>query len=123
MVYARGPNLNPVDGDSTNGVAHAARVAFEIGCDVGKTTWTGDEASFAQVTSAVPIPLLVAGGAKTNTQDMFAMVEKAMRNGAAGVCMGRQVFAHKSPESVAKALVMIVHQGATAENAMKAVGL
>ena len=123
MVYARGPNLNPVDGDTTNGVAHAARVAFEIGCDVGKTTWTGDEASFAQVTSAVPIPLLVAGGAKTNTQDMLAMVEKAMRNGAAGVCMGRQVFAHKSPESVAKALVMIVHQGATAEDAMKAVGL
>ena len=37
MVYARGPNLQPVDGDSTNGVAHAARVAFEIGCDVGKT--------------------------------------------------------------------------------------
>ena len=93
-----------MDGDSTNGVAHAASVAFEIGCDVGKTTWTGDEASFAQVTAAAPIPLLVAGGAKTNTQDMLAMVEKAMKNGAAGVCMGRQVFAHEQPSIVAKAL-------------------
>lgn len=123
MVYARGPNLNPVGGDATNGVAHAARVAFEIGCDVGKTTWTGDEASFAQVTSAVPIPLLVAGGAKTNAEEMLIMVEKAMQNGASGVCMGRQVFAHQSPELVAKALVMIVHQGKSAEQAMKAVGL
>lgn len=123
MIYARGPNLNIVEGDSTRGVAHAARVAFEIGCDVGKTTWTGDEESFSQVTSAAPIPLLVAGGAKTNTHEMLSMVEKAMKNGAAGVCMGRQVFAHDSPESVAKALMMIVHDGASAEDAIKAVNL
>ena len=79
MVYARGPNLNIVGGDTTNGVAHAARVAFEIGCDVGKTTWTGDGESFARVTGAAPIPLLVAGGAKTNTRDMLTMVEMAIK--------------------------------------------
>ena len=123
MIYARGPNLNVVEGDVTKGVAHAARVAFEIGCDVGKTTWTGDDSSFSQVTSAVPIPLLVAGGAKTNTREMLTMVERAMKNGASGVCMGRQVFAHQSPESVARALMMIVHEGASAEDAMKAVKL
>ena len=123
MIYARGPNLDIVEGDETKGVAHAARVAFEIGCDVGKTTWTGDEVSFSQVTSAVPIPLLVAGGAKTNTREMLTMVEKAMKHGAAGVCMGRQVFAHHSPESVAKALMKIVHEGATAEEAMASVEL
>lgn len=123
MIYARGPNLDIVDGDLTNGVAHAARVAFEIGCDVGKTTWTGDDDSFSQVTAAAPIPLLVAGGAKTNTREMLSMVERAMKNGAAGVCMGRQVFAHESPELVARALVMIVHKGASTEDAMKAVGL
>ena len=124
MVYARGPNLNIVEGDTTNGVAHAARVAFEIGCDVGKTTWTGDEESFALVTGAAPIPLLVAGGAyDPDTRDMLKMVEKAMKNGAAGVCMGRQVFAHESPGLVAKALMMIVHENASAEDAIKATGL
>jgi DhnA family fructose-bisphosphate aldolase class Ia len=123
MVYARGPNLVIDDDDPTNGVAHAARVAFEIGCDVGKTTWTGDEESFSQVTSAVPIPLLIAGGAKDSTLTMLNMVEKAMKNGGAGVCMGRQVFAHDSPLLVAKALMMIVHDNASAEDAMKATGL
>ena len=123
MIYARGPHLDIMEGDATNGVAHAARVAFEIGCDVGKTTWTGDEESFAQVTSGVPIPLLVAGGAKTDTRSMLEMVEKAMKNGAAGVCMGRQVFAHESPGAVAKALMMIVHEDASAEDAINAVGL
>lgn len=123
MVYARGPNLNVVDGDATKGVAHAARVAFEIGCDVGKTTWTGDEASFAQVTAAAPIPLLVAGGAKTNTFEMLTTVRKAMNNGAAGVCMGRQVFAHEQPSAVSRALVLIVHHDASVEEAMEQVGL
>lgn len=123
MVYARGPNLEIDEDDSTNGVAQAARVAFEIGCDVGKTTWTGDEESFSRVTSAVPIPLLVAGGAKNSTHDMLNMVESAMKNGGSGVCMGRQVFAHESPELVAKALMMIVHENASAEDAIKATGL
>ena len=104
-------------------MAHAARVAFEIGCDVGKTTWTGDEDSFARVTRAAPIPLLVAGGAKTNTREMLTMVEKAMNNGAAGVCMGRQVFAHEQPSAVARALVLIVHQNLSADHAMSEVGL
>ena len=123
MIYARGPHLDIMEGDATNGVAHAARVAFEIGCDVGKTTWTGDEESFAHVTSGVPIPLLVAGGAKTNTHSMLKMVEKAMKTGAAGVCMGRQVFAHESPGAVARALMMIVHEDASAEDAISALGL
>ena len=123
MIYARGPHLDIMEGDATNGVAHAARVAFEIGCDIGKTTWTGDEESFAHVTSGVPIPLLVAGGAKTNTHSMLKMVEKAMKTGASGVCMGRQVFAHESPGAVARALMMIVHEDASAEDAISALGL
>ena len=54
---------------------------------------------------------------------MLEMVENAMKNGAAGVCMGRQVFAHESPGAVAKALMMIVHNDASAEDAINAVGL
>ena len=44
-------------------------------------------------------------------------------NGAAGVCMGRQVFAHEQPSAVAKALVLIVHHDASVEEAMEQVGL
>ena len=75
------------------------------------------------MTSAVPIPLLVAGGAKNSTHDMLNMVERAMKNGGSGVCIGRQVFAHESPRLVARALVMIVHEDASAEDAIKATGL
>jgi len=121
MVYARGPHLNPVKDDPTKGQAHAVRLAFELGCDAAKTTWTGDKESFALVTQAAPIPTLVAGGPATN--DSFAvleMVHAAVEAGAAGVCMGRQVFAHEHPERMAKALVAIVHHGATPQDALKA---
>jgi DhnA family fructose-bisphosphate aldolase class Ia len=58
MVYARGPNLNPVEGDLTGCQAHAVRLAFELGCDAAKTTWTGTQASFSHVVAAAPIPLV-----------------------------------------------------------------
>jgi DhnA family fructose-bisphosphate aldolase class Ia len=122
MVYARGPNLNPVEGDTTLGQAHAVRLAFELGCDAAKTTWTGDLQSFSHVTVAAPIPVLVAGGpASENTEDVLHMVELALKAGASGVCMGRQVFAHPNPSAMAKALVMMVHESATAVEAMAAV--
>ena len=34
--------------DSTNGYAHAARIAFELGCDAAKTVWSGDKDSFLE---------------------------------------------------------------------------
>ena len=124
MVYARGPHLNHQIDDTTQSQAHAVRLAFELGCDAAKCVWTGDEASFARVAGSAPIPLLMAGGPSTgDALGVLTMVERALKAGASGVCMGRQVFAHPEPEAMAKALVMMVHHGATAESAMKACGL
>jgi len=93
MIYVRGPNLNLDKNDTTKGIAHAVRLGWELGCDVIKTTWTGDIESFKIVTSSVPIPVLVAGG---EINDDFTktteMVKDAIDAGAAGVCMGRQIF-------------------------------
>ena len=124
MVYARGPYLNPVEGDLTKGQAHAVRLAFELGCDAAKTTWTGDKESFAMVAQAAPIPALVAGGpVSEDSLAVLEMVRDAMDAGAGGVCMGRQVFAHEHPERMARALVLVVHEGMSARDAFKASGL
>lgn len=124
MVYARGPHLNHQPDDITKSQAHAVRLAFELGCDAAKCVWTGDVVSFAKVASSAPIPLLLAGGpASGKTSAVLSMVEEALSAGASGVCMGRQVFDHDNPGAMAKALVMMVHEGASAEAAMNAVGL
>ena len=48
------------------------------------------------------------------------MVRDALDAGASGICMGRQVFAHPNVEAIARALVMLVHQDSTVEEAMNA---
>ncbi len=118
MVYARGTGLNLLTDDDTKGIAHAVRLGFELGCDVVKTSWTGNASSFAKVTAAVPIPVLIAGGDfQMGDLGLLEMIHQAIVAGAAGVCMGRQIFTHPSPEKITRAIVQIVHEGATAEEA------
>lgn len=124
MVYARGEHLSVMEGDATHANAHAVRLAFELGCDAAKTTWTGDKESFLHVTSAAPIPVLVAGGPSSgDSKAILSMVSQALESGASGICMGRQVFGHPNVESIARALVMMVHHDATIEQAMSACNL
>ena len=46
------------------------------------------------------------------------MIREALDSGASGVCMGRQVFGHPHIESIAKAIVMLVHQDASVDEAI-----
>lgn len=114
MMYARGENLQ-ITNDPTKGVAHAVRLGWELGCDVVKTTWTGDIESFEIVTSGVPIPVLIAGGVTSNGSvdeeiNLLKMVKQSILAGGAGVCMGRQVFSHVNPAGIANAIRAVVHE-------------
>ena len=124
MIYPRGENLDIMDGDDTQGAAHAARLAFELGCDVVKTKWTGSVESFRKVTSAVPIPVLIAGGpAGSSTEEILTIVYQAMQAGGGGVCMGRSVFSHENPSKMVTALRAIIHDGAGVNQAIESAGL
>jgi DhnA family fructose-bisphosphate aldolase class Ia len=110
MVYPRGPNLVTLPNDITGGVAHAARIAYEMGCHVVKVPWTGNAESFRKVCSAVPIPVLIAGGPhEGDFSETLEIVRYAMSAGGAGVCMGRQVFGANDPGACVRALREIVH--------------
>ncbi len=110
MVYPRGPNLVTLPNDITGGVAHAARIAYEMGCHVVKVPWTGNAESFRKVCSAVPIPVLIAGGPQEGDfSETLEIVRYAMSAGGAGVCMGRQVFGANDPGACVRALREIVH--------------
>ena len=120
MLYVRGENVNLMKNDATKGYAHAARIGFELGCDAVKTVWTGDKQSFAAICQGAPIPLLVAGGPSTgDTKQILTMVKQSMEAGGAGVCMGRQIFAHPDVTGITRALTMIVHDGCSVDEAME----
>jgi DhnA family fructose-bisphosphate aldolase class Ia len=118
MAYPRGPSVK--DEHAADVVAHASRIAEELGADVVKTNYTGDVDSFKGVTQACRIPVVIAGGPKAKSaEDFLRMVHDAIQAGAKGVSIGRNVFQHENPTAMVKALNAIIHEGATLEEAVK----
>ena len=121
MMYPRGPKIT--NEHAVEAVAHAARIGAELGADIVKTNYTGDPESFRQVVEACPVPVVIAGGPKSETPvDVLQMVHDSLKAGGAGLSIGRNVFQHKNPTLMVKALVAIVHGGATVERAIKLLG-
>lgn len=118
MMYPRGEKVE--DEHNPEVVAHAARAGAELGADIIKTNYTGTTSSFRDVTSGCPVPVVIAGGPKAETdQDILNMVSKSIRAGGAGVSIGRNVFQHENPSGMIRALSKIVHQGASLEDALE----
>jgi len=118
MMYTRGPKVkNEYD---VKLVKHAARVGAELGADIVKVVYTGSAESFREVVEGCFVPVVIAGGEKMeNDEDIFEMVKGAMVAGAAGVSIGRNVFQHKDPMKIVKAISNIVHNGYTVEEGLK----
>ena len=94
-----------------------------MGCNVVKVPWPGSIESFRIVTSSVPIPVLVSGGARDRDfLDILKIVEQSLIAGGAGVCIGRHVFGSEKPVSRIKALRAMVHDGVTSDEALKYLG-
>lgn len=121
MMYPRGPSIQNEHEKSV--VAHTARLGAELGADVVKTNYTGDPESFKEVVESCPVPLIIAGGPKAKTDlDVLQMVYEANAAGCAGASIGRNVFQHSDPRNMARALIAIVHEGATVDEAFRIVG-
>ncbi|MBI4257682.1 MAG: class I fructose-bisphosphate aldolase family protein [Thaumarchaeota archaeon] len=118
MMYPRGENIkNPSDPVT---LAHAARIGSELGADIVKTPYSGDYESFRTVVRGCRVPVVIAGGPKSDTdKDVLEMAHGAMKSGAIGVTFGRNIFQHQNPDLIVKALSMIIMKGASVEDALK----
>ncbi|HIE14491.1 TPA: fructose-bisphosphate aldolase [Candidatus Bathyarchaeota archaeon] len=117
MMYPRGAKIkNEYDVDV---VKHAARIGAELGADIVKTNYTGSEDTFREVVKGCPVPVVMAGGPKTRTDEEFCeMVYHSIRAGGAGVAAGRNVFQHEDPTSIVRVLCGIVHEGLNPKTAL-----
>lgn len=117
MMYTRGPDIDDETGPEY--VKHAARIAAELGADLVKVPYTGSAESFEEVIEGCPIPVLIAGGEKMDTdRDILRMVEDSVQAGGSGVSIGRNVFQHESPQKMLQAISRIVMEGATAQETL-----
>jgi predicted phospho-2-dehydro-3-deoxyheptonate aldolase len=118
MMYPRGKKIK--DEYSEKAVAHAARVGAELGADIIKTNYTGDPDSFSRVVEGCPMPVVIAGGPRVESElDLLSMVEDAIAAGAAGVAIGRNVFQAEDPVLITKRICAVVHQGLSASEAQQ----
>jgi DhnA family fructose-bisphosphate aldolase class Ia len=114
-----GPEIPEEKRNDPELVNRACRIAFELGADLIKTEYTGDEGSFRDITSNYLIPILVLGGSKTGLEDLFHRVKEAMSAGASGVVIGRNVFQQESPARLVKALNSLVNEDVSVSRALE----
>jgi len=109
MMYARGKNIsNEYD---VKYIKHAARIGAELGADIIKTNYTGSKETFKEVIDGCPVPVIIAGGPKIDSDEkLFSMIEDAMDCGASGVAIGRNIFQAKNISEMTKKICEIVHR-------------
>jgi DhnA family fructose-bisphosphate aldolase class Ia len=117
MMYPRGENVK--DPNDPRVIAHVARVGAELGADIVKVPYTGSPETFREVVESCPAPVVMAGGPKAERdEDVLEMVWGAMRAGAMGVTIGRNVFMHENPKAIVRAIRAVVLEGKRPEEAL-----
>ena len=97
----------------------ACRIASEFGAHFVKTYYCED---FSKVVESCPVPLVVAGGPKLETElDALELAFDATQDGARGVDMGRNIWQSANPVGMIRAIRSIVHERATPKEALELV--
>ncbi len=96
-------------------LALSCRIAAELGARVVKTYWCEN---FEKVINGCPVPVVMAGGPKCETErEVFEFVHDGIQRGAIGLNLGRNVWQHPHPVAMIRALQAIIHENYTVAEA------
>lgn len=113
--------MYPLGFDDDNDVKHvkwAARIGAELGADIVKSHYTGSVESFAEVTEACAVPVLLSGGPRSdNPIDFLNVLKGVIDAGGHGCAVGRNLWQYKDPLAMLESIKAIVHKGASVEEA------
>ncbi|HEX8860840.1 MAG TPA: hypothetical protein VGC06_17445 [Actinomycetes bacterium] len=94
------------------------RLCAELGADIVKTNWPGDEDSFARLVEATSgVPVVLAGGSRLEDRELLTRMERAMAAGGIGCSVGRNIFMHRAPRAITRALSRVIRERWAAEKA------
>ncbi len=94
----------------------ACRIAAELGAHIVKTYYCED---FHRIVEGCPVPIVMAGGKKIPERDALQMTANAIKEGASGVDMGRNIFQSDNPVGMIKAIKAVVHENASVDEAFE----
>jgi fructose-bisphosphate aldolase, class I len=108
-----------VDGDIEK-IVPLVRQAVELGADVIKADPTDDPEDYPPVVQAAgKRPVLVRGGGRVSDDEILRRTAAIMQQGAAGIVYGRNVVQHDNPGAMTRALMAILHDDVSVEEAAK----
>ena len=108
-----------VNGDEKQ-IMPLVRQAVELGADIIKADPTDDVSQYHRVVEVSgQIPVLVRGGGKVSDEEILKRTESIIAQGVSGIVYGRNVIQHENPAGITKALMSVVHDGLSAEEAME----
>lgn len=108
-----------VDGDEIK-IMHLVRQAAELGADVIKADPTDDVSRYHKVIEAASgVPVLVRGGGKVSDLEILTRTQGLLEQGARGIVYGRNIIQHPNPAGIVRALMAMVHDGASVQEALK----
>lgn len=90
------------------------RIASELGAHLVKTYYCE---GFDKVVESCLVPVVIAGGKKIPERDALKLARDAVKHGASGVDMGRNIFQSDNPVGMIKAVRAVVHENATVDKA------
>lgn len=95
----------------------SCRIAAELGASFVKTYYCDE---FEKVIESCPVPVVIAGGPKLETElDALKLADEAIKKGAAGVDMGRNIWQSDHPVAMIKAVRAVVQKKASPEEALE----
>lgn len=107
-----------VDGDLEK-ILPLVRQAVELGADIIKADPCTDVSEYHNVIEiAQGVPVLVRGGGKVSDEEILTRTKELMLQGARGIVYGRNVIHHAKPGAMTRALMAIVHDDASVEDAL-----
>ena len=110
-----------VNGDET-AITYLVRQAVELGADIVKADPTDDVSVYHKVIAAASgIPILVRGGGRVSDKEILERTQGLLAQGAAGIVYGRNVIQHPNPKGITQALMAMVHDNVSVDEALKLV--
>ena len=116
VSYADKSQTMPTSDD----LACAIRMGLEYGCDMVKTVYNGDAHGYAKAISSGHLPVIMAGGPKSDDElAIFHQLKEAVTHGACGAAIGRRVWGSQYPAATMKAIRAIIMDDASAQEAIE----
>jgi len=111
-----------VDGD-TDKIMTLVRQARELGADLIKADPTDNIEDYSKIIEvAGDVPVLVRGGGRVDDRTLLERTAAVLAQGARGIVYGRNVVQHENPSGITRALMALLHDKASVDDALRLVG-